>query len=162
MLDQALEVTQNGLTEARRALHSLRASPLEDLGLALAISDMAKSTAARSNLRLELEAQNHVENLSPEVEQCVYRIAQEAVANVARHAEATSLRVSLRHDSKALILTIADDGHGFDPYQVNEARYGLKGLRERAEMIGAALHVDSTIKSGTTIQLVLPLAEAGS
>ncbi|HSJ88360.1 MAG TPA: sensor histidine kinase [Anaerolineales bacterium] len=162
MLDQALEVTQNGLTEARRALHSLRASPLEDLGLVLAISDMAKSTAARSNLRLELEAQNHVENLSPEVEQCVYRIAQEAVANVARHAEATSLRVSLRHDSKALILTIADDGHGFDPYQVNDARYGLKGLRERAEMIGAALHVDSTMKSGTTIQLVLPLAEAGS
>jgi signal transduction histidine kinase len=162
MLDRALEATQSGLTEARRALQSLRASPLDDLGLALAISDMAKSTAARSNLRLELEAQNHVENLSPEVEQCVYRIAQEAVANVARHAEATSLRVSLRHDSKALTLTIADDGHGFDPYQVNDARYGLKGLRERAEMIGAALHVDSTLKSGTTIQLVVPLAEAGS
>jgi signal transduction histidine kinase len=162
MLDQALEATQSGLTEARRALQSLRASPLNDLGLALAISDMAKSTAARGSLHLELEAQNHVENLSPEVEQCVYRVAQEAMANVARHAEATSLRVILRHDPRALTLTIADDGHGFDPAQVNEARYGLQGLRERAEMIGASLSVDSQQRTGTTIQLVVPLTEAST
>ena len=161
ILDQALEATQSGLTEARRALHSLRASPLDDLGLSLAISEIAKSTAARGNLRLELDAQNHLENLTPEVEQCVYRVAQEAMANVARHAEATSLRVILRHDSKALTLTIADDGRGFDPAQVNDARYGLKGLRERAEMIGAALHVDSTLKTGTSIRLEVPSVEAG-
>jgi signal transduction histidine kinase len=160
MLDQALEVTQSGLTEARRALHSLRASPLEDLGLDLAIRDMARSTAARTNLHLDLDLQNHIENLAPEVEQCVYRVAQEAMANVARHAEAASLRVALRHDSRALTLTIADDGRGFDPAQVNDVRYGLKGLRERAEMIGAALHVDSTLTTGTTIQLVVPFAEA--
>ena len=159
MLDQALEVTQSGLTEARRALHSLRASPLEDLGLALAISDMAKSTAARTNLRLELDVQNHLKNLEPQVEQCVYRVAQEAMANVARHAEATSLSVSLRHDARALTLTIADDGRGFDTAQVNEARYGLQGLRERADMIGASLDVHSTSNTGTTIQLVVPLAE---
>jgi len=155
MLDQALEVTQSGLTEARRALHSLRASPLEDLGLALAISDMAKSTAARANLRLELDAQNHIENLPPEVEQCIYRVAQEAMANVARHAEAASLRVTLRHDSRALTLTIADDGNGFNLAEVNDTRYGLKGLHERAEMIGASLQVDST--SGTTIRLIVPI-----
>jgi signal transduction histidine kinase len=159
MLDQALEATQNGLTEARRALGSLRASPLDDLGLSLAISDMAKSTAARGNLHLKLEAQNHIENLPPDVEQCIYRVAQEAMANVARHADATSMRVFLRHDSRALTLTIADDGRGFDPAQVNDARYGLKGLRERAEMIGAALQIDSTLKTGTTIKLVVPLVE---
>lgn len=160
MLDQALEVTQSGLTEARRALKALRASPLEDLGLALAVSDMAKSTAARANLRLDLDAQNHIKNLAPEVEQCIYRVAQEAMANVARHADAKSLHVALRHDSGALTLTIADDGRGFDPSKVNEVRYGLKGLRERAEMIGAALHVDSTLETGTTVRLVVPLAEA--
>ena len=159
MLDQALEATQSGLTEARRALGSLRASPLDDLGLSLAITDMAKSTAARANLRLELDAQNHLEKLAPEVEQCVYRVAQEAIANVARHAEATSLSVSLRHDARVLTLTIADDGHGFDPAQVNEARYGLQGLRERAEMVGALLQVDSGMKIGTTIQLVVPLVK---
>jgi signal transduction histidine kinase len=159
MLDQALEVTQSGLTEARRALHSLRASPLEDLGLALAISDMAKSTAARANLRLELDAQNHIENLPPEVEQCIYRVAQEAMANVTRHSDAKALRVALRHDYKTLTLTIADDGRGFDPATVNDMRYGLKGLRERAEIIGAALQVDSASKTGTTIKLIVPLVE---
>ena len=159
MLDQALDATQSGLTEARRALGSLRASPLDDLGLSLAISHMAKSTAARGNLHLELDAQNHIENLPPEVEQCIYRVAQEAMTNVARHSDAKSLRIALRHDSGALTLTITDDGHGFDPAKVNDARYGLKGLRERAEMIGASLHVDSELKTGTTIQLVVPLVE---
>ena len=155
ILDQALDVTQNGLTEARRALHSLRASPLEDLGLALAISEMARSTAARANLQLELEAQNHVENLRPDVEQCIYRVAQEAMANVARHAEAKSLRVSLRYDSKTLTLTIADDGRGFDVATVNDTRYGLKGLRERAEMIGGMLEIDSIPQKGTTVRLMI-------
>ena len=159
MLDQALEVTQNGLTEARRALQSLRASPLDDLGLTLAIRDMAKSTAARANLRLDISLQNHIENLAPEVEQCIYRVAQEAVTNAARHADAKTLRVALQYDSSSLTLTVADDGRGFDPTQVNNARYGLKGLHERAEMIGAALHVDSALKTGTTIQLVVPLVE---
>jgi signal transduction histidine kinase len=92
---------------------------------------MAKSTAARANVRLDLDVQNHVQNLAPEVEQCVYRVAQETLTNVTRHAEAKTLRVSLRDDSASLTLTIADDGRGFDPATVNGAHYGLQGLRER-------------------------------
>lgn len=153
MLDQALEATQSGLTEARRALHSLRASPLNDLGLTLAIRDMAKSTAARANLRLDLDLQNHIENLAPDVEQSVYRVAQEALTNAARHADAKTLRVTLRHDTNFLTLTVADDGSGFDPAQVNDARFGLKGLHERAEMIGGTLEVDSQPQKGTTVKL---------
>ena len=159
MLDQTLEATQSGLTEARRALQSLRTSPLDDLGLTLAIRDMATSTAARSNLRLDLDLQNHIENLAPDVEQCVYRVAQEALTNAARHADAKTLRVALQHDSSSLTLTVADDGSGFNPAQVNDARYGLKGLHERAEMLGAALQVDSTLTTGTTIKLIVPLVE---
>ena len=153
MLDQALEATQSGLTEARRALHSLRASPLDDLGLTLAIRDMAKSTAARANLRLDLDLQNHIENLAPDVEQCVYRVAQEALTNATRHADAKTLRVTLQHDTSCLTLTVADDGRGFDPAQVNDARFGLKGLHERAEMIGGTLEVDSQPQKGTTVKL---------
>ncbi|HET9908523.1 MAG TPA: sensor histidine kinase [Anaerolineales bacterium] len=159
ILDQALEVTQNGLTEARRALQSLRASPLDDLGLSLSLSDMAKSTAARAGLRLELNVHNHLKNLTPDVEQCVYRVAQEALTNATRHADAKTLRVALQHDASCLTLIVADDGRGFDTAQVNDARYGLKGLHERAEMIGATLDVDSTLTTGTTIKLVVPLVE---
>ena len=156
MLDQALQITRSGLTEARRALQSLRASPLEDLGLALAVSDLAESVAARANLQLELDVQDHLENISPAAEQCVYRVAQEVLTNVARHADARSLRVVLGRENGALTLKVADDGRGFDPAAVNGTHYGLKGnLRERAEMAGGTLEVDSSPLKGTTVKLVI-------
>ena len=159
MLDQALQSTRSGLTEVRRALQSLRASPLEDLGLTLAVSDLAKSVAARANLKLDLKVENHWENIRPEVEQCIYRVAQEALTNIARHADARSLRVVLIHESRGLTLIISDDGCGFDPAAVNGAHYGLKGLRERAEMVGAALQVESVLQQGTAVRLIVPIAE---
>lgn len=159
ILNQALQATRSGLSEARRALQALRATPLEDLGLAMAIRELAKSTAARGNLRLELDVQNHWKNLSLEVEQCVYRVAQEALTNVARHADAKSLRVSLRHDSGNLILLIADNGRGFDPAQANDVRYGLVGLRERAEIFGGRLEVESRPGQGASVKLTLPMEE---
>ena len=162
ILDQARRAAQDGLTGARRSLQALRASPLEDLGLGLAVRELAKEVAARASLRLDLDVQSHIQNLAPEVEQCIYRVAQESLTNVARHAEAKSLRVALRFESGALTLTIADDGHGFDPAAVNVARYGLHGLRERAEMVGAVLHVTSSIPGGTLIRLVVPPMEAGT
>jgi len=155
ILDQALQSTRSGLTEARRALQALRASPLEDLGLALAVSDLAESVAERANLKLDLNVQNHLENVSPEVEQCVYRVVQEALTNVARHADARSLRVVLTRENEGLLLTVADDGHGFDPGVVNGTHYGLRGLRERAEMVGGTLEVDSQPQTGTTVRLTI-------
>jgi signal transduction histidine kinase len=159
-LDRALQATESGLTEARRALQALRASPLEDLGLTLAVSDLAKSTAARANLRLDLTIQNRLEKLALPVEQCIYRVAQESLTNVARHAEATWLRVSLGHEAGTLALTISDDGRGFDPAAVNGAHYGLRGLRERAELIGATLQVTSAYQTGTTVRLLVTNEEA--
>jgi signal transduction histidine kinase len=159
MLDQALQSTRSGLTEVRRALQSLRASPLEDLGLTLAVSDLAESIAARANLKLDLEVENHWENIRPEVEQCIYRVAQEALTNAARHADAKSLRVALMRESRGLTLIISDDGCGFDPAAVNGAHYGLKGLRERAEIVGAALQVESELQQGTTVRLIVPIVE---
>ncbi len=159
-LDRALQATESGLTEARRALQALRASPLEDLGLALAVSDLAKSAAARANLHLDLTIQDRLEELALPVEQCIYRVAQESLSNVARHAEATWLRVSLGLEARTLVLTISDDGCGFDPSAVNGAHYGLRGLRERAELIGATLQVTSACQAGTTVRLLVTNEEA--
>ena len=161
ILDQARRAAQSGLTEARRSLQALRASPLEDLGLGLAVRELAKEAAARASQRLDLDVPSHLQNLAPEVEQCIYRVAQESLTNVTRHADAKSLRVALRIESGTLTLTIADDGRGFDPAALNSARYGLQGLRERAEMVGAVLHVTSSIPGGTLIRLVVPPMEAG-
>lgn len=86
MLEQSSQAIRTGLTETRRALRALRASPLEELGLALAVRSLAESVAAQTGARLDWHEPEQVDNLTPAVEQGVYRIAQEALANVAKHA----------------------------------------------------------------------------
>ena len=157
MVDGALGNTRSGLTEARRALQALRAGPLEEVGLRVAVGNLARSTAARSNLELELTMPDELPRLTQAEEQCLYRVAQEALSNVARHARATHVRVALQ-----LTLTIADDGRGFDPAMVNGGHYGLKGLRERAELVGATLDIVSAQPHGTTLTLSAPIEELRS
>jgi signal transduction histidine kinase len=153
ILEQATRSTRSGLTEARRALHSLRASPLEDLGLTLAISTLAESVATRANLELELAIPANIDGLQPHVEQCVYRVAQEALENVTRHANASNVRVALEQTTTQLALTVADNGSGFDPTTVNGEHFGIKGMRERAEMAGGRLFVHSAPHEGTQVRL---------
>jgi signal transduction histidine kinase len=155
MLEQVQQVTRNGLTEARRALQALRASPLDDVGLAIAVSNLARSAAARAGLALDLNVPGQLDTLLPDVEQCVFRVAQEALTNVARHAEAKSLRVSLTQADGQLSLAVGDDGRGFDTAAIPETRFGLSGLRERAEMIGGTLVVESVPTRGTTVRLTV-------
>ena len=153
ILEQATTSTRSGLTEARRALQSLRASPLEDLGLTLALSTLAESVAARANLKLELALPPNVEGLQPHIEQAIYRIAQEALENVTRHAQASSVRVALEKHQQHITLTIADNGNGFDATRVNGEHFGIKGMRERAEMAGGSLLVESAPSEGTRVRL---------
>ncbi len=157
LLAQALQGTRGGLAEARHALQSLRASPLEDLGLALALRRLAESVTTRAGLQLDLALPRNLEALPPPVEQCVYRVAQEALTNVVRHARGSRVRVALARDGDQLALTIADDGRGFDPAGAGSARLGIKGMRERAEMFGGTLAIEST-PHGTTVRLSLDLS----
>lgn len=161
IMGQALYTTQNGLTEVRRALQALRAGPLEDRGLALAVADLARAAAARARLRLDLDVQTQIACLAAPVEHCVYRVAQESLANVVRHANATLLRVSLHQELAGLILIIADNGRGFELATVSDIHYGLQGLRERAAIVGATLQIASVPQHGTTVQLVVPTREVG-
>jgi signal transduction histidine kinase len=156
LLDQSLATTRTGLTETRRALQALRASPLEDLGLALAVRHLAESLAARTGLTLDLQLPEQLDDLNPVVEQCIYRVAQEALANVDRHANANHLRVELNRDNQHLTLTITDNGGGFTPDEVNaDGQFGLKGMQERAEMVGGTLEVNSQPGQGTTVWLTV-------
>lgn len=154
LLDQSLASTRDGLQETRRALKALRASPLDDLGLLLAVRQLAESAAERANLHLELMLPSAAPTLSIPVEQCVYRVAQEAIANVAHHANARTLRVQLAYEGAQVALTVADDGLGFDPQRAEQAgHYGLAGMRERAALVGGALIIESQPETGTRVQL---------
>jgi signal transduction histidine kinase len=157
MLEQMLSTTRSGLEETRRALRSLRASQLEEMGLALAVSALAEDIASRSDMTLELDVPDNMDDVPPEVEQCFFRVAQEALENAARHANAHKLSVHISQDSERMTLTVSDDGRGFNSRskKAGEHHFGLRGLRERAELIGAELSVESQTGQGTTIHLNL-------
>ena len=155
MLDRSLETTRQGLVEARRAIRELRASPLEGLGLPLALRQLAESAAERGRLELDMVLPEQIE-LQPEVEQGLYRIAEEALANVAQHAGAKRVWLHLEQRRDGLSLTVRDDGQGFDP-QAGEAdgHFGLQGMRERARLIGATFSLDSQPGAGTAVQVTV-------
>ena len=154
MLERALDTTRSGLDETRRALQDLRAAPLEDLGLVLALSHLAENITARAGLALDLDLSVQISGLSPEVEQCYYRVAQEALDNVIQHAQARRVAVRLEQNEEALTLTIEDDGQGFAVAPQAAARqFGLVGMRERAALIGGSLEIEDHAGRGTTVRL---------
>jgi signal transduction histidine kinase len=156
MLEQSSKAIRSGLTETRRALQALRASPLAELGLALAVRELAESVAEQSGARLDWQGPERVDNLVPAVEQGVYRVAQEALANVAKHASAQHLAVQLVQNNGRLTLQVADDGCGFELNNIDiQNHFGLKGMQERAEMIGGTLEIETQPGTGTTLRLTV-------
>lgn len=153
MLDQALTTTRDGLTDVRRAIRDLRSQPLEDLGLALAIQQMAVEASARGSFALDHDILDPLPALEPAVEHAFYRIAQESLENAIKHAKASTVRLRLGVENKDLCLTITDDGTGSDLAAVDFAgRHGLIGMQERAAMVGGRLVVDSRPEHGTTVR----------
>ncbi len=157
-LAKARQLAQTGLQEARHAIQDLRANPIEDLGLARALERAAIDFGERANVEVELHVSEPKAPLSNEVAAQVLRIAQEALNNVERHADAGRVAVSLTQKNGCLALQVADDGRGFADADVSEDRFGLTGMRERAEMIGGKLQVTSAVGQGTIIQLTMNTA----
>jgi len=156
LLAHSQEAVREGLAETRRALQELRARPLEDLGLALAVQALAENYGGRSGLHIDLRLERDPgDGHPPDVQQCVYRIAQEALANVDAHAKAHNVRVVLEQADGRLKLTVTDDGCGFDPSTLQgNLHFGLLGMRERAEMLGGSLSIESQPGRGTQISFL--------
>ncbi|MFZ6031442.1 MAG: sensor histidine kinase [Chloroflexota bacterium] len=156
MLAKSLAATRTGLAETRRALQALRASPLEDMGLPLALRTLAEGAAERAGFQLDMAFPDPAPKLAPDVAQGVYRIVQEALENVVRHAGAT--RVDVRWDvaGSRLAFSVRDNGCGFFlSEQVSGQHFGLRGMKERAGMMGADLTVISHAGQGTAVRLSL-------
>lgn len=150
-LDDAILATRSGLNETRRALQSLRAHPLEDLGLCLAVKELAKTAASRLGASLSLEIPDIPVEIPPDISQAFYRTAQESLENIVRHSQAKHITLVMDYQSEELTLQITDDGVGFDPQHLDSDTYGLLGLKERAELIDGRLVIDSQAGQGTTI-----------
>lgn len=159
MLDQSLLAIRSGLTETRRSIQSLRATPLEEMGLARAVRNLVAGAAERYGLQVDLTISDDLPALGPDVEHSLYRIAEEALRNVAQHARSTRVSVRLEAAGRQVVLRIHDDGVGFDTAQIErENRFGLQGMAEYAESVGAALKLASTAGKGTTVDVVVEVS----
>lgn len=156
MLEHSLEMTRNGLNETRRAIQALRAAPLEDLGLRMAVESQARAAAERYNWELQLDVPADIHNLPVESEHAVYRILEEALYNIGQHAGARHVELSLKRSGTCLELALQDDGRGFDHTSLDlQERFGIRGMRERAAEIGAAFAIQSQPGSGTRLTVKL-------
>jgi two-component system NarL family sensor kinase len=155
-LRRALSLTRSNLEEARRSVLDLRAAPLEGRPLSEALSDLVERWETETGISARYRSVNGSRPLPPRVEAALYRICQEALTNVVRHAGAGRVSVQLVATPERVRLSVEDDGQGFDAAaDVPGDRHGLVGMRERAEMLGGTLEVRSD--AGTRIEATVPL-----
>jgi two-component system sensor histidine kinase UhpB len=153
-LDEMREAVRGSLQEVRAIASRLRPEALDDLGLKSALAALANDVARQTGLSVERSLTPVQPPLSAEEELVVYRVAQEALTNAARHGQAGHISLSLAMCNGAVELTVRDDGGGFDPEAVATGS-GLRGMRERAVLVDATLDVTSTAGNGTTVRLRL-------
>ena len=157
--EQAEEVTElkrlvnQAMEELLSLARQLRPTALDDHGLVPAIDAQLKRYAARTGVETRLGASGEASALGEDVQTAVYRTAQEALANVSRHSGASVVEVDLTVDGPRAVLRVRDDGAGFDPGGSNGDGLGLKGMAERARLVGGELDVRSAPGGGTTVML---------
>ncbi len=153
------ELQKDALAEMRTLIFELRPSSLESDGLVQALRTHATAVQRRTGLIVVVDAEP-VDRLPLAGEEALYRIAQEALHNIVKHANASNATIRIVREGDHLRLTITDDGAGFDPDSVPRGHLGLIGMRQRIELVGGELRVESRIGHGTTIEASVPVSSA--
>jgi signal transduction histidine kinase len=154
-VDELSALARQGLEDSRRAIQALRTGPVETVGLEGALRDTLQAFRARTGAQATLGVAGDESDLTSEEAQVLFRITEEALSNVERHASARQVTVRLARGVDRIDLVIRDDGVGFDPASVDLDHYGLTGMRERAAMIDATLEVSSHPGGGAEIWCTL-------
>jgi two-component system, NarL family, sensor histidine kinase UhpB len=162
----ARALAASALTELRRILSGLRPAILDDLGLVPAIRWFSRTNLEQVGIRVTVEAPTTPLELSPAVTTTLFRVVQEAVNNIVRHAGAGSVTVGLQVNKGFVDLQVQDDGRGFDPQNatrdaVELQHLGLLGIRERAELLGGEFQIESALENGTRLRVSIPVGGSG-
>jgi len=147
---------------AERAVHSvrnlallLRPGMLDDLGLAAALEWLGREVSRNSRVEVEVQSENVADNLPDDYKVTIYRLVQEALNNAVRHSEARNARVRGEQADHRIVVTVSDDGKGFDPRR--QRGLGILGMEERVRRLGGTLAIDSQPGKGTTVRAELPI-----
>ena len=151
------DMTEDNARVVRNLSLLLRPTMLDDLGLLAALKWLAREVSRSNTLQVDVAAEDCPDDLPEEHRTCVYRVVQEAVRNVSRHAAARHVRIHVKREARILSVSVQDDGKGFDPE--HETGLGILGMRERITRLGGTLRVESERGRGTIISFKLPLPE---
>ncbi len=156
-VQQALLSARMNLEEARRSVLDLRAAPLEGRTLGTALAKLAQENERKGKLAILFEEVGGGHPLPARVEIGLYRIAQEALTNIKRHAKAHEVDIQLTITPEQVEMMVSDDGCGFDPEHIPEGHYGLIGINERARLLGGQVEICSYPGEGTEVRVFVPL-----
>ena len=156
--NEAREVVTQVVSELRQISRGLRPPTLDDLGVTAALRKLVADFPARTGIGSGFRVEGVARRLRPDVELGLFRVAQEALNNVARHAQAHKVSVRMRFNDDEVRLSVTDDGAGFFPGRAGEAALGILGMTERAGLLGGWLEVVSAPGKGTTVRIEVPLS----
>jgi two-component system, NarL family, sensor histidine kinase UhpB len=159
-VEDAKAAVRQALEEVRRIARELRPEMLEQLGLTSALTELSRRFAEQSGVAVERSFGDGLPRLSEAAELAVYRVAQESLTNVARHARASRVEMSLTSGMGSVVLRVSDNGRGIAEGADGNAHGGLRGMRERALLVGGALAVKPGRRGGTEVRLEVPTGDA--
>jgi signal transduction histidine kinase len=151
------ELVVSTLHDVRRLAVELRPKALDDFGLVPALERLAETFSEQTNVTVDVQAALGDSRLPKEAETALYRIVQEALTNVIKHANARTVSVVLTRKGESVAVVIEDDGRGFDPEATPDEGLGLVGMRERIALVGGRLSIESRPEHGTTVAVEVPL-----
>lgn len=161
-IEESMALLEEAVASIRETCANLRPPLLDYAGLVPALEEFARSFTRRTGIAVQFAASQTKLRLAPDVESKLFRIAQEALTNCAKHARAKAVNIELTQDANHCALIIADDGIGFDPTRLGESGrvpgLGLLNMRERAEFIGGAFSIESKLGHGTRIKVIVKSA----
>ena len=149
---------RQALEEVRRISRELRPEMLEHLGLVSALTELTSVLSRQTGIQIERDFQHALPPLTEDAELAIYRVAQESLTNVARHADAGRVKVSLETGVESVVLSVSDDGRGFRSGRPPEGQGGIRGMRERALLVGGALAVKPGPSGGVEVRFEVPAA----
>ena len=159
LIVESREGVRGSLEDVRRIARELRPEALDDLGLRAALAALLSAVASRTGIEVDGRIAPELPPRGADVDLVIYRVAQESLTNVARHAQASHVEVALQASDGRVVLRVRDDGRGIDPATAGPPN-GIRGMRERAVLIGAELAVESEPGAGTEVRLAIPESEA--
>ena len=160
VFDTGMQMLGHSLSEARRLISGVRPPLLDEVGVLAAVESLIYETASReTEIRIEFHHKVEFARLAPALENALYRIVQESLANACRHSKSEKARIEILQIGDHVRVEVRDWGVGFAPQSVDEGCYGLAGIRERARVLGGRATIDSTPGEGTRVTVELPLME---